>query len=62
MVQSVCGSKIFKKSDKRAHCKLDLAVYVPNIMSKNLISQELFVDFPENVQHSASLHLLVISD
>ena len=62
MVQSVCGSKIFKKSDKRAHCKLDLAVYVPNTMSKSLIFQELCVDFPESVQHSASLHRLVISN
>jgi len=31
-------------------------------MSKSFIFQELCVDFPENVQHPASLHRLVISD
>jgi hypothetical protein len=62
MVRSVRGSKIFLKIRQKGTCKLDLAVYVPNIISKYLIFQELFVDFPENVQHSASLHLLVISD
>ena len=36
-------------------------IYGPN-MSKSLIFQELYVDFSENVQQSASLHRLVISD
>jgi hypothetical protein len=46
MVRSVRGSKILKKSDMltRFSCT---CIYVPNIMSKNLIFQELCVDFPE---------------